>query len=99
MTQAELEFRAVGGGRTQNEKLAAYLRANVGRWIPMPELAKVITPTGIGAAVHSRVADCRKPPFGMEIQHRRGRNRLTGLTTSEYLYDGSHNETPTADPG
>ncbi len=85
-SQVELDFRASKGGESQNERLAAYLRANAGRWIPMPELARVITPTGVGAAVHSRVADCRKK-FGMRIVHRGGKNRLTGLATSEYFYE------------
>jgi hypothetical protein len=84
-SQVELNFRAARGGMTQNAKLAAYFRAHPNRWLPMPELAKVITPTGIGAAVHSRVADCRKK-FEMTILHRGGKHPESGLATSEYFY-------------
>ena len=84
-SQTEMDFRAARGGETQNERLAAYFRANPGRWIAMPELAKVITHTGIGAAVHSRVADCRKK-FGMTILHRGGRNRVSGSFESWYQF-------------
>lgn len=83
--QIELEFRAAGGGTSQNERLAAYLRARAGEWLAMPELARVITATGIGAAVHSRIADCRRK-FGMEIEHKGGRNRATGAHESFYRY-------------
>jgi len=65
-SQVELDFRAQAGGQSQNQKLAVYLRDNPDRWIPMPELARIITPTGIGAAVHSRIADLRTK-FGMTI--------------------------------
>jgi hypothetical protein len=91
VSQIELEFRAARGGQTQNEKLAGYLAARPGVWLAMPELAKVITPTGIGAAVHSRVADCRKK-FGMVIEHKGGRNRGTGLSESWYLYAGQRDD-------
>jgi hypothetical protein len=83
-TQTELEFRATQG-TSQNDRLAAYLRARPGEWIPMPELARVITETGIGAAVHSRIADCRKK-FEMNIEQRSSRHPGTGLTISEYCY-------------
>ena len=90
ISQPELEFRAHSGGQTQNQKLAAYFQANPGQDIPMPELARVITPTGIGAAVHSRIADLRKPKdrggFGMAIENRRSRNQSTGLVESWYRY-------------
>ena len=93
-SQVEMDFRAARGRESQNQRLAAYLRANAGRWIPMPELARIITPTGVGAAVHSRVADCRKK-FGMTILHRGGKNRLTGLATSEYFYSAAGPLQPT----
>jgi len=54
---------------TQNELLEAEFRRRPGEWIEMPELAVVITPTGIGAAVHSRVSDLRTK-HGMTIEHR-----------------------------
>lgn len=97
-SQIELEFRASAGGVSQNERLAAYFKANAGRWLPMPELARVITPTGVGAAVHSRVADCRKK-FGMQIVQRSSRNKLTGLTKSEYLYEDGQKTEGCALPG
>lgn len=84
-TQTELEFRAAGGGLTQNERLAAYLREHADVWLAMPALARVITETGIGAAVHSRIADCRRK-FGMVIEHKGGRNRATGACESFYRY-------------
>jgi len=74
VTATELEFRKSPRGPTQNEKLRDYLIPRVGAWVPMPELAKVITPTGIGAAVHSRIADCRKK-FGMMIEQRTVRDQ------------------------
>lgn len=67
--QTQVEFEHADAGRTQNERLRDYLFAHPLRWVPMPELAKVITPTGIGAAVHSRVSDCREK-FGMHIERR-----------------------------
>lgn len=100
MHQVELEFRADGRGRTQNERLRDYLVAHPNCWLPMPELARVITATGIGAAVHSRIADCRRK-FGMTLLHKGGRNRTTGGRISEYYYEdhassdqGEHNPNP-----
>jgi hypothetical protein len=96
-SQVELAFRAQGGGVSQNDKLAAYFRARPNEWLPMPELAKIITPTGIGAAVHSRVADCRKK-FKMNILHRGGKT-AAGMAISEYLFDPLHGpETMVAEP-
>jgi len=90
MNQVELEFRSSGAGTSQNARLAAHFRAHPLEWLPMPSLARIITPTGIGAAVHSRVADCRKK-FAMTIYHRGGKNPQTGLSISEYLYDPGTN--------
>ena len=89
-SQVEINFRSAGGGLTQNAKLAAYFRAHPNEWLAMPELAKIITPTGIGAAVHSRVADCRKK-FKMTILHRAGRT-AGGMAISEYFYDALQQE-------
>ena len=68
---------------TQNELLRDYLRSRPNQWVPMPELAKVITPTGIGAAVHSRVSDCRQQ-FSMEIEQRG--ERVDGRNMSFYRF-------------
>ena len=87
VTQTELEFRAQGGGRTQNVRLRDYFLARPKEWIPMPELARVITETGIGAAVHSRVADLRKK-FGMIILHKGGSKSLY------YYDDGTQTQNP-----
>jgi len=88
MHQAELTFRAHAGGVTQNARLAAYFKANPNRWLPMPELAQIITPTGIGAAVHSRVADCRKA--GLNISHRNERHHGQVHSFYCYLPDDNH---------
>lgn len=91
VTQTELQFRASAGGRSQNGRLKAYLEGNANRWLPMPELARVITETGVGAAVHSRIADCRRK-FGMVIEHKGGRNRASGVNESFYRYVPGPNE-------
>lgn len=88
----QLEFQARSSGRSQNHKLADYLRANPGRWLPMPELAQVITPTGIGAAVHSRIADLRK--LGLTIEHRNEKNHHDGLVHSFYKYIPNPSHSP-----
>lgn len=54
---------------TQNEKLEKHFLSNPGEWIDMPVLALVITETGIGAAVHSRVSDLRTKR-GLHIEHK-----------------------------
>jgi len=73
MMQIELELQPAARPRrlTQVDKLEAHFRARPGMWLPMPQLAQVITQTGIGAAVHSRVADLRTKR-GMNIEHRGG---------------------------
>ena len=68
---------------TQNSKLRSYLLDRPNQWVAMPELAKVITPTGIGAACHSRIADCRKK-FEMDIRHRN--ERVDGVYHSYYMF-------------
>ena len=83
MQQAELEFRATPQPGTQNAKLMEFLQANPDVWHPMPRLAQVITPTGIGAAVHSRIADLRKA--GLVIENRRSKSP-TGQCASEYRF-------------
>lgn len=84
MNEAQLEFQVDQGGKTQNEKLRAYLLQRPGVWVEMPALAKVITDTGIGAAVHSRVNDCRNK-FAMEIRNKRGKKN--GKCISFYMYE------------
>ncbi len=49
----------------------------------MPQLAQVITPTGIGAAVHSRVADLRKQ--GLAIENHVSKN-AAGQCVSHYRF-------------
>lgn len=68
---------------TQNHILHAFLTARPGEWIPMPELAKAISQTGIGVAVHSRVADLRR--LGMDIQNRK-ENGQDGVCHSFYRF-------------
>jgi len=71
----QLDFTRARAGQSQNEKLRDYFLAFPSRWLPMPELACVITATGCGAAVHSRISDLRIK-FNMPIQQRReGRNK------------------------
>jgi len=69
---------------SQNQLLRDYLKSRPGEWIPMPELAKVITPTGIGAAVHSRVADCRKM-FEMDIEQKGEWNGRQNQSSYRYV--------------
>jgi len=85
MNAVQEEFTRIDAGETQEHRLARYLMARPGEWVPMPTLALVITPTGIGAAVHSRVAGARRR-FGMTIEQRRGKNTATGLCKSDYRY-------------
>lgn len=91
INQCQLEFEsqppARKGGKTQNEKLRDHFLARPNEWIPMPELAQVITPTGIGAAVHSRVDDCRSM-YGMAIVNRR--ERQDGVCVSCYKYESTN---------
>jgi hypothetical protein len=79
----QLEF--VQTQPSQNQRLAAYLKARPGEWLAMPDLARVITSTGVGAAVHSRIADCRRK-FGMAIAHRSERGK-DGQCRSFYRLD------------
>jgi hypothetical protein len=71
-------------GKSQNEALRDYFLSRPKVAIPLPVLAKVITNTGLGAAVHSRVNDCRKK-FGMNI--RNILKRRNGNTVSLYAYE------------
>lgn len=81
-SQLELEFRAAGGGKTQNDRLRAILVARPGEWIPMVELGRLI-----GAwAVHSRIADLRRV-HGMRIECRASVDPVTGQRLSSYRYD------------
>ena len=78
--QCELEFRATGGGMTQNDRLEAIFREHPGEWLPMPDLAR-----GIRAyAVHSRVADLRRR--GMQIESRSTTQPGTRQRHSFYLW-------------
>jgi hypothetical protein len=72
VSQIQIEFTVRLGGRTQCDRILARLQASEGEWVPMPELALVATPTGIGTAVHSRIADLRKR--GCAIDRRCERN-------------------------
>lgn len=83
-SQSQIEFQRADAGRTQNEKLRDHLTQHPRQWVAMPELAKVITPTGIGAAVHSRVNDCRRV-FNMHIEKRR--RRVDGTWEHDYFFD------------
>jgi hypothetical protein len=87
MNTSQLEFQAEEAaqprGKSQNETLRDYFLARPDRDIPMPVLARVITPTGIGAAVHSRVNDCRLK-FGMNIHNKV--LRKNGKSQSWYRY-------------
>lgn len=61
--ETERQFRASGGGRSQNEKLAQLFQARPNEWLSMTELGKAI-----GAwAVHSRVSFLRRK-HGMNIE-------------------------------
>jgi hypothetical protein len=60
----QLEFKAGAGGQSQCAKIFARLVANLGEWVPMPELADL---SG-SYAVNSRVADLRKR--GHKIEHK-----------------------------
>lgn len=61
MTQAE--FKSAATGATQNERILNRLRQCFGKDVPMPELAKAATSTGIGVAVHSRINDLRQAGY------------------------------------
>lgn len=54
-TLTQTEFRTTDYGRTQNERCLNRLIESRGRWVPMPELARVMG----GYAVHSRISDLR----------------------------------------
>lgn len=81
-SQLQIEFQRAAGGRSQNERLRAYLLAHPHRWVPMVELGGVIH----AWAVHSRVNDCRKK-FGMHIARRVVLNRATGQREASYYFD------------
>lgn len=85
-SNVQLEFTAARGGATQNQRLRDHFLAHPNRWLPMPELARVITPTGVGAAVHSRITDCRQQ-FGMTIHWKK-----VGRNESYYLYEPETNQ-------
>ena len=93
MNSAQVDFLgdqttslARGDSRTQNEIIRDYLKAHPGEWIAMPILAKLITATGVGAAVHSRIDNCRSM-FGMVIKNRL--RRPDGVSKSWYMYEPS----------
>ena len=72
INQLELTFRARHGGHSQCDRILAYLETRRGQLVPMPELARAATPTGIGTAVHSRINDLRRrghpiPPAKIEV--------------------------------
>ena len=81
MNRSQQEFDTADAGHSQEHLLARYLISRPYTCVPMPQLARVVTDTGIGTAVHSRVAGARRR-FGMDIQQRRGRS----AGHSEYRY-------------
>lgn len=85
MNSTQAAFEATGGGQSQVDKLRAHFTAHPLEWLAMPELALVITETGLGAAVHSRVSDCREK-WDMCIKPAR-KHPGTGLLGSWYCYD------------
>ena len=85
----QLEFQARGEGRTQCARILAVLQSRAGCWVPMPELARAATPTGVGTAVHSRVNDLRQQ--GWPIDHRN--ERKDGAVHSFYRLNESRSAT------
>jgi len=87
MNETQLQFQAdqaaMPKGASQNVALRDYFLAHPDVDIAMPILAKIITETGIGAAVHSRVNDCRLK-FGMNIINTV--RRRDGKSQSWYRY-------------
>jgi len=79
------EFARSAQPRSQNEKLREHLAAHPFTWLAMPALAQVITPTGIGAAVHSRVNDCRLKLDLCILSA--AKHPVTGERGSWYYYD------------
>ena len=74
-SQIEIEFRARSRGVSQNDRLPPISARHLNQWLSDAITSRIITEKGIGAAVHSRVADCRKE-FGMTILHREGNMRF-----------------------
>jgi hypothetical protein len=56
---------------TQLDRLEAYFRERPGQWIDLPDLARAISKngSGVGLAVHSRIAELRQRR-GMKIENR-----------------------------
>jgi len=68
-------------GRSQCERIFGRLKSRVGEWVAMPELALAASRTGIGMAVHSRVADLRARGYAIEHRNERGED---GMCESYY---------------
>lgn len=81
--ESQAEFESASAGKTQNELLRDYFMAHPDQWLAMPLLAKIISRTGVGTAVHSRVQNCRDH-YSMTILNRV--RRPAGQTKSWYRY-------------
>lgn len=55
-------YETLGHGIAQVDRIYRFLRRNLGKWIPMPRLAKEASPThnGTGLSPRSRIFDLRK---------------------------------------
>jgi hypothetical protein len=69
MNATEQQFRVHGGNRSQCDRILELLLRRSPDWVPMPDLARAATPTGIGCPVHSRINDIRTK-YGYNVEHR-----------------------------
>ncbi len=70
----QTEHAATGAGQSQCDRILAALESKRGRWVPMPDLARIAG----GFAVHSRIAELRKRGHRIEaMQERCGRKVLS----------------------
>lgn len=69
-------------GRSQCDRILARLQEQRGFYVPMPELALAASKTGVGMAVHSRIADLRRRGYQIE---QRGWHGKDGMYESYYL--------------
>ncbi len=83
MTQLEYASRDVG--RSQCARILARLQASAGKWVAMPELAEVASPSGDGRglAVHARMGDLRRK--GYFVAWKAGERKSDGSNTSFYM--------------
>jgi len=83
MTQPALNFEPKK--RTLTELVADYFTAHPNTWIEMHVFASF---AGVGGW-RSRISDCRRAPFSMQIEQRDYRTRTHDgrtITVSEYRY-------------